>query len=83
MRTYGDLDTGALGGLVNSHGVIEIALREGSAAELSATSGPGEAGHPAAQPRPSPPWAAAASFSSFAQLSRSVTVRLNTGAPGC
>ncbi len=33
VRTYGELDDGALGALVNSHGVIEIARREGSAAD--------------------------------------------------
>jgi S-adenosylmethionine hydrolase len=33
VRTYGDLDAGALGALVNSHGVIEIAQRQGSAAD--------------------------------------------------
>jgi S-adenosylmethionine hydrolase len=41
VRTYGDLDAGALGALVNSHGVIEIAQRQGSAADYLGV-GPGE-----------------------------------------
>jgi S-adenosylmethionine hydrolase len=32
VRTYGDLDDGAVGALVGSHGRLEVAVREGSAA---------------------------------------------------
>jgi S-adenosylmethionine hydrolase len=32
VLTYGELEDGALGALINSHGVIEIAQREGNAA---------------------------------------------------
>ena len=41
VRTYGELDSGATGALVNSHGVIEIAQREGNAADFFGV-GPGE-----------------------------------------
>jgi len=42
VRTYGELDAGAVGALINSHGVIEIAQREGNAADYLGIE-PGEA----------------------------------------